>query len=165
MGSGPAPELPAWLRVTGLLVVAGLVVAAAVTSVRAQGPRRAALLDAGELAGLAVFFIVTPAILAVGTYLIAWHAPRHVARLIAASPAQAALPPGAALRAWTREAAPLTLASLAGLAALAATAWSVPAASEAVAGAALALLAALTFPHAITVAWMDHRQRVFAAGR
>jgi len=163
VGAGPAPEFPAWLRAAGLVLVAGLVTAAAVMAVRARGSRRAVLLDVGELAGLAVFFVVTPAILAVGTYLIAWHAPRHVARLIAASPAQAALPPGASLWAWTKEAAPLTLISIAGLAALAATAWSVPAASEAVAGAALALVAALTFPHAIVVAWMDHRQRVFAA--
>ena len=63
---------------------------------RPAGGRRS--LDVGELALLAAFFVVTPAILAVGTYLLAWHAPRHVARLIAADPAQAALPPGRGAR-------------------------------------------------------------------
>lgn len=163
VGAGPAPVLSAGARVAALALVAALVVAAAVAAVvAARGARRSALIDVAELAGLAAFFVVTPAILAVGTYLLAWHAPRHVARLIATDRVQAALPPGAALRAWTRESAPLTLVSLVGLAALAATAWRVPAAAEAVAGAGLALIAALTFPHAAVVAWMDREQRVFA---
>ena len=67
----------------------------------------------------------------------------------------------AALLAWTREAAPLTLASLAGLALLALTAWRVDATAPAVAGAALALISALTFPHAVVVARMDRAQGVF----
>jgi len=111
---------------------------------------------------LAAFFTVTPAILAVGTYLLVWHAPRHIARLIAAEPAQAALPPGRALIAWTREAAPLTVLALASLTLLAATVWRVPATAEAIAGAALALIAALTFPHVAVVIWMDREQAVFA---
>lgn len=163
VGGGSAPVLPGPVRLGGLIAVALLVLAALLASLRAgRGRPRAALVDGGELVLLAVFFIVTPAILAVGSYLLAWHAPRHVARLIAADRDQAALAPGAALVAWSREAAPLTLVSLLGLAGLAATAWSVPAASGAVAGAALALIAALTFPHALVVAWMDREQGVFA---
>lgn len=162
VGSASAPALPDPVRVTGLVLLGLLVVAAALSGLRAGSgtPRR---IDVAELVLLAAFFAVTPAILAVGTYLVAWHAPRHVARLIAAEPAQAALRPGAALIAWTREAAPLTLVSLAGLAGLAATAWRVPTAADEVAGASLALIAALTFPHAAVVAWMDREQGVFAS--
>ena len=164
VNAGPAPVLSEPVRAAGLVAIAVLVLAAAASGLRG-GRSRAARTDAAELVGLAVFFVATPAILAVGTYLLAWHAPRHVARLIAADRAQAALTPGRALAAWTREAAPLTLVSLAGLGLLAATAWRVPAAAEAVAGAALALIAALTFPHAAVVAWMDREQRVFAPER
>lgn len=163
VGGGSAPVLAGTVRAAGLAGVAVLVAAAAVMAVR-SGDRRSRPIDLGELALLALFFTVTPAVLAVGTYLLAWHAPRHVARLIAADPAQAALTPGRALRAWSREAAPLTLVSLVGLGLLVATAWRIPAADDAVAGAALALIAALTFPHAAIVLWMDRVQAVFASG-
>ena len=137
--------------------------AAGVSALRAAHERPSArLIDAGELVLLAAFFAVTPAILAVGTYLLAWHAPRHVARLVAAEPTQAAMSTGRALRAWTLEAAPLTLVSLAGLGLFAATMWQAPAATDTVAGAALALIAALTLPHAAVVAWMDRQQAVFS---
>jgi Brp/Blh family beta-carotene 15,15'-monooxygenase len=163
VGGGVAPELSDGARAAGLAAVGLLVAAAAVSSIAAAHGRPGGLLvDLGELALLAGFFVLTPAILAVGTYLLAWHAPRHIARLIAADPVQAALPPARALSSWTREAAPLTLLSLAGLALLATAAWRVPATGEAVAGAALALIAALTFPHAAVVAWMDREQAVFA---
>jgi len=162
VGAGPAPLLAGSVRAAGLaaigLLVAGAAAAAAHNLRRHPG---AALLDIGELLALAAFFVVTPAVLAVGTYLLAWHAPRHVARLIAADPVQAALPPRRALAAWGREAAPLTALSLAGLGLLAAAAWRVPAAGEAVGGAALALIAALTLPHAAVVAWMDREQGVW----
>lgn len=162
VGAGPAPAIAGPVRAAGLVAVALLVLAAALTSARAgRASPSAKLVDIGELALLTAFFTLTPAILAVGTYLLAWHAPRHVARLIATDPAQAGLPPRRALAAWTREAAPLTLASLAGLGLLAATAWRVPATADTVAGAALALIAALTFPHAAVVGWMDRRQAVF----
>lgn len=163
VGGGPAPQLSGTVQGLGLAAVALLVVAAGARAIGdGRGASRAGRVDVCELAGLAAFFVLTPAILAVGTYLLAWHAPRHVARLIAADPAQSALSPRKALVAWTLEATPLTLVSLAGLGALAATAWRVPTAAEALAGAALALIAALTFPHAAVVAWMDHEQGVFA---
>lgn len=163
VGAGRAPALPDAIRVGGLVTVALLVAAAGLAALRAaRGRPRAGLIDVAELALLTAFFTLTPAILAVGTYLLAWHAPRHVARLIAADPAQAVLPPGRALAAWGREAAPLTLASLAGLGLLGVTVWSVAATTDAVAGAALALIAALTFPHVAVVGWMDREQAVFA---
>jgi len=173
VGGAAAPALDAGLRAAGLVAVGLCVLAAVAASVadhaRAGRPR-GALVDVAELGGLAAFFAVVPAIPAVGAYLVAWHAPRHVARLVASDPAQAALAarrPGAALAAWLREAAPMTALSLAGLALLAATAWRVEAGAAAVGGAALALVAALTFPHAAVVLAMDRAQRVFAreAGR
>jgi Brp/Blh family beta-carotene 15,15'-monooxygenase len=166
VGAGPLPLLAEPVRAAGLAAVGLLVGAAALSAARSLRDRpRAALLDLGELAALTAFFVVTPAVLAVGTYLLAWHAPRHVARLIATDPVQAALSPWRGLVAWGREAAPLTAASLAGLGLLAATAWQVPAAADAVAGAALALIAALTLPHAVVVAWMDREQAVWPARR
>jgi Brp/Blh family beta-carotene 15,15'-monooxygenase len=164
VGAGPLPLLAEPVRAAGLAAVGLLVGAAALSAARSLRDRpRAALLDLGELAALTAFFLLTPALLAVGTYLLAWHAPRHVARLIAADPAQAALSPLSGLWAWAREAAPLTALSLAGLALLAGTAWQVPAAADAVGGGALALIAALTLPHAAVVAWMDREQAVWGA--
>lgn len=164
VGGPEAPVLAASAQTLGLAGVAVLVLAAVGLALRGA-PGRAGRVEAAELLGLAAFFVLTPAVLAVGTYLLAWHAPRHVARLIAADPVQAALPPGRALLAWSREAAPLTLVSLAGLAALAATAWRAPGTAEALGGAGLALIAALTFPHAAVVVWMDRAQGVFSSRR
>jgi len=153
------------LRTAGFAVVAAAVGAALVASAldhRGLADRRGARLDAAELGLLAVAFLLVPPVFAVGLYFTAWHALRHAGRLIAASPAQARLlaahRPAAALVRWHREAAPCTLASLAGLAVLAALVWQVPAAAPAVTGAALALIAALTIPHALVVAWMDRVQ-------
>ena len=129
-----------------------------------RGARR----DAGELALLAVTFAVVPPVFAVGLYFVTWHALRHVARLMVTSPEQASLLArgrvAAALLAWHREAVPLTAVSLAGLLVLAASVWRVPASATAITGAALALIAALTLPHALVVAAMDRAEWVRSRG-
>ncbi len=166
-GAGWAPS-GAW-RLAGLIAVAVGVAAAVTASVldhRGRANPRAMQIDVGEILLLAVTMLVVPPIFAVGVYFIAWHAARHVARLMMSSPAQARLVDAgrvpAALLAWHREAAPMTFVSLAGLGLLAALVWRTPVEPDAVVGSALALIAALTLPHALVVAWMD---RVELRGR
>lgn len=161
--SGWAPQ--GTVRALGLVAVGAAVLAAMAASVLDHDlhvDRRPVRLDCSELVLLAVTFAVVPPVFAVGTYFAAWHSTRHVARLMASSPAQAARlaahRPWSALAAWHREAAPLTVVCLAGLGLLAAVVWQVPSTAPSVAGAALALIAALTYPHALVVAWMDRVQ-------
>ncbi|MBJ7470973.1 MAG: Brp/Blh family beta-carotene 15,15'-dioxygenase [Solirubrobacteraceae bacterium] len=158
-GWAPSGEV----RLVGLALVALAVLAAVAASVldhRGQPhQRRARRIDIGELALLTTVMVVVPPVFAVGVYFVAWHAPRHVARLMTRDRAQAGLIKTghvpAALVAWHREAAPLTLVSLVGLALLAMLGWRMPMEQSAVVGASLALIAALTLPHALVVTWMD----------
>ena len=155
------------VRVAGLAAVAVVTAAAALLSLRdnAGRPRAAALTDLGELALLAAFFALTPAVFAVGAYFLLWHSPRHILRLIDAEPTQRALldagRDGAALVAFHREALLFTVVPLIGIA-LIAVALAATGASE-IAAVSLAAIAALTYPHAAVVAWMDHRQGVWGA--
>ena len=160
-GSGAAVgALSDGLRAAGLVVVV-VVVGLALAAAARDGGRPTLAREAAECAVLAAAAVVVDPVLAVGTYFVAWHAPRHVARLMSTDDRQAALVsagrPLVALAAFHREAAPLTAVSLAGLGALALTAWAVPGSASGVVGAALALIAALTVPHALVVAWMDRR--------
>lgn len=153
------------LRLAGFAVVGAAVVAAALLSLHdnAGRPRAAALTDLGELALLAAFFALTPAVFAVGAYFLLWHSPRHILRLMASEPGQASLLAAgrnaAALVAFHREALLFTVVPLIGIA-LIAVALAATGASE-IAAVSLAAIAALTYPHAAVVAWMDHRQGVW----
>ena len=158
--AGWAP-VGAW-RLAGFALVGSAVFAAIAASVldhRGSSNVRAGRIDMAEIGLLSLTMLVVSPIFAVGVYFIAWHSPRHVARLISSSPPQAQLIGAgrvpAAVLAWHREAVPLTAVSLAGLGLLAVLAWRVPAEADAVAGIGLALVAALTLPHALVVAWMD----------
>lgn len=161
-GAGWAPS-GAW-RAAGIAVVGTALAAALVASVldhRGNGTRGLRT-DAGELVLLTIAMLVVPPVFAVGAYFLTWHAPRHAARLMAGTPAQARLIDDgrvpAAVVAWHREAAPMTALSLLGLVLLVLLAWRTPADQGLVVGAALALIAALTLPHALVVAWMDRVQ-------
>ena len=118
-------------------------------------PRSALLIDLGELALLSAFFLLTPAVFAVGMYFLLWHSPRHILRLMASDPHQRALLDKgrslAALVAFHREALLFTVVPLIGVAAIA----------VALAATGAAQIASLTYPHAAIVAWMDHRQGVW----
>jgi Brp/Blh family beta-carotene 15,15'-monooxygenase len=152
------------VRLAGFAVVGAAVLAAALLSLRDNAGRpRAALTDLGELALLVAFFAVTPAVFAVGAYFLLWHSPRHILRLMASEPGQASLLAAgrnaAALVAFHREALLFTVVPLVGIA-LIAVALAATGASE-IAAVSLAAIAALTYPHAVVVAWMDHRQGVW----
>ncbi len=129
------------------LAGAATLAAAATASVLAigEGDRR----SAAELAGLSAFFAVVPPVFAVGVYFVAWHSLRHVARLVALDPAGRGVP------GFARDALPCTALALAGVAALAVAVAVRPDAGAQLAGAALAVVFALTLPHAVVVAWMD----------
>ncbi|MCX6392936.1 MAG: Brp/Blh family beta-carotene 15,15'-dioxygenase [Actinobacteria bacterium] len=152
-------------RLIGLLIVGAVVVAAALLSVRDNRtrPRSALLIDLGELALLSAFFLLTPAVFAVGMYFLLWHSPRHILRLMASEPHQRALLDTgrslAALVAFHREALLFTVVPLIGVAAIAVALAATGAAQ--IAAVSLAVIASLTYPHAAIVAWMDHRQGVW----
>ncbi len=165
--STAVPTLSTSAQVVGLSALGAVVLLAALVSVGDQrrSPRPGALReDLVELVGLSLFFVLVPATWAIGLYFLAWHAPRHVARLVVSCPAQSRLLTEgrhlAALRAFHREALPCSVAALAGLAALAAL--SAVTSLGTLLAAALALIAALTNPHVAVVAWMDERQGVWS---
>ena len=160
-------EIGGTTRVVGLSVTGAVTIAAALFSVRdnAGRPPVVTAVDIGELALLAAFFIAAPPVYAVGMYFLVWHSPRHILRLMMSEPRQRDLlrsgRKGAALIAFHREALLFTVIPLLGIAAIAA-ALAVTGASE-IAAISLAAIAALTYPHAVMVAWMDRRQGLWRA--
>ncbi len=130
-------------------------------------------LELAESALLLVFFVLVPAPLAIGTYFTLWHAWRHLGRLLSLQPGgHGAAVNGAAVNgAAGNDAAagsswlptlrlavdllPITLVALGLLAGL--YIWAAPHVQnvETFAALYLALIAALTVPHALLVAWMD----------
>ncbi len=118
--------------------------------------------DIGEVALLLVYFLVVPAILAVGVYFCVWHSARHVARLMLIDDAdRAALNQGQIGRCVLRSAAqalPMTLGALGFLAGL----WWWQGRAVLSVGSLvylyLSLIAALTFPHFLLVLWMDREE-------
>lgn len=122
--------------------------------------------DVGETLLLGGFFSTVPPILAVGTYFCLWHAARHVARLVLLDPpavdALSRDDVGVALGRFARQAAPLTLVSLGFLVALYLLVPRPPTTVEGFVGLYLVLIAALTLPHVVVVAWMDRVQEVWS---
>jgi Brp/Blh family beta-carotene 15,15'-monooxygenase len=170
---GSLGPLTAVFTATGRLVVA-LLVGTLLVSTLALGYARADstrgwALDAGEVGLLVAFFGLVEPILAVGLYFNCWHALRHVGRLMALdSDARTALAtgrPGRALARFTRDATPLTLASLLLLAGFAALLPTSPAGLADLVGLYLVLIAALTLPHVVVVAHLDRVQDVWTPER
>ncbi|MEV1143666.1 Brp/Blh family beta-carotene 15,15'-dioxygenase [Micromonospora sp. NPDC049799] len=151
-----APGVPPLLTVEVRAVAAAcLIVAAACTVLRRLRAER--LREAVEPVLLIGFFAAVPPALAIGAYFAGWHSLRHVARLLHADPGnQADLTAGRLgppLRRFARRAALPTVAASAALAAL--VGW--PDQPADALPAMVAVLAALTLPHAALVAWMDRR--------
>jgi hypothetical protein len=130
---------------------------------------RGVRIDAVELAVLWAFFWVVPPVLAVGLYFCLWHALRHVARLIAAEgPGARALSERryqAAFARFGRQAAPLTAVALAMLGGLYVLVPTPPGELGELVGLYLVLIAVLTLPHVVVVAWMDREQGVWSGLR
>jgi Brp/Blh family beta-carotene 15,15'-monooxygenase len=153
-------------RLVGLALaaLAGTTLAVGLASTDA-GDRRGWLLDAGETLLLVAFFASVPPILAVGLYFCVWHSLRHVARLLAVDEdAGAALERrqyGRALWSFARDAAPLTAGALAFLGPLYLLVPGSVSAPLELLGTYLVLIAVLTLPHVVVVAWMDREQGIW----
>jgi beta-carotene 15,15'-dioxygenase len=104
-------------------------------------------LEAAEVAVLLALVLLAPPFAAFGVWFGSWHAVRHVARVVADDPAGGR----AALRRFAVAAALPTAAVLA----VGALLWSVAGGWTGLVATALPLLAALTLPHALVVAWLD----------
>ena len=120
------------LALTAVLVVAGLVV----------GLRARAWPATAELALVVLAAALAPALLVFAAWFGAWHAPRHLVRLLDLQPGGST---GERVRRLALGALAPTAAALAGLGVLAATGRGLPA-------AVLVVLLALTVPHAAVVA-------------
>lgn len=153
-----APGL-GWLLAPGLrwalLLVAAASVTAAIVTLLGVGDRRAA----AETGAVAVAFAVAPPLLVFAAYFGAWHATRHVARLLSTDPgartalAEGRVAPG--LLRFARQAALPTLAAATTLALL----WWGAGGTRGFVAANLGLLAALTMPHMVIVAQLDRAGR------
>ncbi len=151
---GSSGQLPAVACRVGVVVV--LVVAAAAVAVRV---RRRELVPAAELVLLTVAALLVPVGAFFGAYFGLWHSGRHTARLVAENPANAAdLAAGRLARPLWRFARTAALPTLAALATVLAL-WATAGGWEAFVAADLAVLAALTVPHAVVIGWLDARRR------
>ncbi|MEW2375539.1 Brp/Blh family beta-carotene 15,15'-dioxygenase [Micromonospora sp. NPDC047812] len=151
-----APQAPALLSdEVRTLALATVLCAVAVTAFRDVRAGRAR--DAVQPVLLVGLFGTVPPALAVGAYFAAWHSCRHVARLLRHDPRNtadlAAGRVGPPLRRFARQAAAPTAVALAALIAL--VTW--PGHRADPLPATFAVLAALTLPHAVLVAWADRR--------
>ena len=160
-----APGSPALLLAPGPRHAATVVVllAAAWTVARAAWRRR--YRPALELTLLVTVFLLVPPLVAFAGYFGAWHSTRHIVRLLAADPANTAeLSAGrlaGPLRRFARSAAWPTAAALLALIALLTATHG----TRSLLTADLTLLASLTAPHLLLVAWVDRQPaRLVAAG-
>lgn len=152
-----APGAPALLtaEIRGLaLVTLGYAVGVtALREIRAGRPR-----DAVAPVLLTALFGTVPPALAVGAYFALWHSCRHVARLLRHDPRNAADlragRVGPPLRRFAGQAAAPTVLAVAALVTL--IAW--PGHRADPLPATFAVLAALTLPHAVLVAWTDRHR-------
>ena len=147
---GSTGVLPAGVRVA---VGAFVLLVALVWATRARRTR--GLLPVAELGLLVTASLVVPPLAAFGVYFGAWHALRHTARLVETDPANTTdLAAGRVLRPWARFALNAALPTTGALCTLLLL-WSVAGGWRALVAADLALLAGLTVPHVLLVAWSD----------
>jgi Brp/Blh family beta-carotene 15,15'-monooxygenase len=149
--TGLLPALPS--RAGELAVLTVVAVAAGVRVARGRrGP-------AAELVLLGVAGLVVPPTAFFGIYFGAWHSGRHTARLLIEDPANAvdlaAGRLGRPLLRFARTAALPTAAALGTVLAL----WATAGGWQAFVAADLSVLAALTVPHMLVVAWLDVQHR------
>ena len=133
-----------------------LLLVAAAAALRVARGRRA---SAAELVLLAVTAAVAPPLAAFGAYFGGWHSVRHLARLLAEDPANGDdLTAGRLARPLARFARAAALPTAAALATVLVL-WALAGGWQTFVAADLVVLAALTAPHLVVVAWLDRRQR------
>lgn len=149
--SGALPE-------TGCRIVA-IVVLTAGSGAALHMLRQGRLLEASELGLLVAAMLVLSPLAAFGAYFGGWHAVRHLARLLHEDPRNTPdLIRGRLARPLLRFARSAFLPTLISLIALALL-WDLADGWRDLVAAHLALLAALTVPHMVTVAWLDRSHR------
>lgn len=133
--------------VGGLAALVGIILLAYVADTLKSS--RAPLTELAETALLLLAFLLVPAPLSIGIYFTLWHSWRHLGRLLSLQPP--ATRPGLSLG---RDLLPISLVALALLGGL--YLWAAPRVQsvETFAALYLALIAALTLPHALLVAVM-----------
>ncbi|WP_415379266.1 Brp/Blh family beta-carotene 15,15'-dioxygenase [Halosimplex sp. TS25] len=156
--------VPAWpFGADARLALAGALVALTIGTLaagyRTSSNLRSWALDAGETALLWAYFLAVPPVFAIGLYFCCWHAPRHVARVLALDDESLdALSRGSLvgpLARFAREAAVPSLVALVGCAALWRLAPSPDLTLEGAVAVYLVAIAVLTLPHVVVVTWMD----------
>lgn len=146
------PHLVDWVGTVPTPWATGAVVlACAVSTLHLVAARR--ILEAAELVAVLTLFLAVPVFAAFGVYFGCWHALRHTARLMDA------LAPGQPIRlqanAFARAAALPTAAALLVLGVLFACR-----SNAGVVMTGVSVLLALTFPHVVVVAILDHHRRI-----
>ncbi len=116
---------------------------------------------------LILFFCLVPPQFSIPLYLFTQHALKHIFRLMRTDPVSEALcQQGQVPKAWVRffwRALPTSLLAYSFLGLFYLALPSKPAESYGLFALYLAFISSLTFPHTITVLWMDWRQRVWHA--
>ncbi|MEU0494393.1 Brp/Blh family beta-carotene 15,15'-dioxygenase [Mycobacterium sp. NPDC006124] len=149
------PQLVDWVNAIPAQAVTVAVVSMCTVSTLRQLWRRH-VLEAVESVALLTLFLTVPVFAAFGVYFGLWHALRHTTRLMdALAPGQ---PIRLQARSFARSAALPTAAALIVLAILFAYRSDVG-----VVMTGVSVLLALTFPHVVVVAWLDHDRRVSRA--
>ena len=151
--------LPGAVRL-GLLLCLSALLLSEYFYLKTCGPQRRQLL--AEDAGLLIFFILVPPLLAIGLYFCLWHGLRHVLRLIHYRSTPDETEPEQLVEGLKRfyiRALPFTLASLL---ILLVVLLFLPEVSrgEQLIGLYLVVISSLTLPHLIVVEWMDARERI-----
>ena len=131
--------------------------------------RRIEFIGLGEIAILLIFFSLVPPILSVGAYILCWHAPRHVWRLMLLDPAlREQLAIGRSVRAvagFHRKAAGMVVAASIILVLISALCIRYEFAAVRLIFPAFLFVNAITVPHIITVIMLDRFQSVWSCGR
>ena len=130
---------------------------------------RAAIIEILETGLLLILFSSAPPILAIGTYFLGWHAPRHVVRLMLITEPMRSLMLegryGQSLVVFHRRALPLTLAAAGLLLFLFALFSRYEFSAAQVLTTAFLFVSAITLPHFIIVLWMDVKQKSWGSSK
>lgn len=146
-------------------IIMSLRLAYARHQIRDAATVRAAMIEIVETGLLLLLFICAPPILAIGTYFLVWHSPRHVVRLILMTKSMQGLISqgqlGSALILFHRRALPLTAAASGLLLILWVTISRFQLSTAVTITSAFLFVSAITFPHFMLVLWMDTRQSLW----
>lgn len=148
-------------------IILSLRLAYARHQVRDVATVRAAMIEIAETVLLLLLFTSAPPILAIGTYFLVWHSPRHVVRLMLMTKSMQGLISqgqlGQALILFHRRALPLTAAASGLLLFIWAIISRFQLSPAVTITSAFLFVSAITLPHFVLVLWMDARQSLWGS--